>query len=342
MNSKLIELARSAGIRGDNWNAFTASDAVQALVSVDTEFDTAVIEAAYTEGLAEHRIASGWKSFWTTAPADYDGFGTMSLESTGEWRGKVLRRVLVDPDCIAWQTSRYASGLCGSWEENPCIAETRARERLACDRAMAAEHDARRQAGLVWLAALSEEVLSDIDFEDFEPRGLRYQDVRQARENRAAEKAKRELAELWTRCLAIVPEGSVLVDHGEPSRRGQFGVIPGRDSHVWYNVKVVHSWPDDPDHANVMGEGNDNAGSLELVADWVVSGRLRIVAPDSVPPRKVVERIGHDRVRDIRRIELPERTVWIGRPMFADELVLDEKGHLVRSKKVLKAIAEVS
>ena len=37
-------------------------------------------------------------------------------------------------------------------------------------------------------------------------------------------------------------------------------------------------------------------------------------------------------------MEAAGRVVWVGRPTFGETMVLDEKGHLVRAKKVLEAI----
>ena len=113
--------------------------------------------------------------------------------------------------------------------------------------------------------------------------------------------------------------------------RGTYGIIPGRPAHVYYNVRIVKGWPDDADHANVMGEGNDNAGSLLVVAEWLSKGRMRIAAPGEVPPRAVVARIGHDRVKDIRRAEVGGKVVWVGSSTWGNTMVLDENGHLVRS-----------
>jgi hypothetical protein len=52
----------------------------------------------------------------------------------------------------------------------------------------------------------------------------------------------------------------------------------------------------------------------------------------------VLERIGHAHYASIRRVEAAGRVVWVGRPTYGETLVLDEKGHLVRAKKVLEAI----
>jgi len=49
----------------------------------------------------------------TTAPAAYDGFGTVELspEVGTDMRGRPLRLVVIQPDHLDWQLSRYSSGL---------------------------------------------------------------------------------------------------------------------------------------------------------------------------------------------------------------------------------------
>ena len=41
-------------------------------------------------------------------------------------------------------------------------------------------------------------------------------------------------------------------------------------------------------------------------------------------------------MRDIKRVEVDGKTVWVGRPTFGEVLVLDEQGHMVRSKKTVE------
>ncbi len=49
---------------------------------------------------------------YTTAPAEYDGFGTHTLETLGDTKyGQPLRKVSVRSDFIEWQTQRYLSGM---------------------------------------------------------------------------------------------------------------------------------------------------------------------------------------------------------------------------------------
>jgi len=317
------------------------SDEVQDLIMAMTPFsrrDQDAIEAAFREGYRQHKLAGGWRTIWTTAPADYDSFGTETIEEGGEWRGKQLRRVIVDPTHLDYQTSRYASGLHGYWDEDPRVEESRWQARHEQERVERAAQEAKRAAGLTWVRTATEAELEDEDA--LHERGLRYQDARDETRRRQEHAAETARAAEWARCCAIVSEGSTLLDRGESSRRDQFGVIPGRASHVYYNVRVVRGWPDDADHANVVGEGNDTAGSLCYVADWITSGRMEVVSQDDVPPRPVVQRIGHEHVKDIQRVDVQGRSVWVGRATFGEQLILDEKGHVVRAKKVLAAVKE--
>lgn len=347
-NDSLFSMAREAGRAGQSWNEWSMSDDVQDRIMAMTPFtrrDQAAIEAAFQEGYRQHKLASGWRTLWTTAPADYDGFGTETIEEGGEWRGKTLRRVIIDPVHFSYQTARYASGLHGDWDEDPRVVEANMQTRLERDRVERAARESKRLAGLEWLKTATEDELED--FDTFESRGVQHQDVRAEKKRRQEHAAETASAAEWARCIAIVSEGSTLLDRGEPARRGQYGVIPGRSSHVYYDVRIVRGWPDDADHANVVGEGKDVAGSLCYVADWIVSGRLEIVglqqpglSTDDVPPRPVVQRIGHEHVKDIRRVDVEGRSVWVGRATFGEQMVLDEKGRIVRAKKVLAAVRE--
>ena len=295
--------------------------------------------------------------------------GTETLETVmaeshdgGLWHGKTLRRVMMDPKYAGYQAARYSSGLHPTWDEDPRIEEARAAERAAKHRADAKARDEKRAAGLVWLATANLDTGGKVGEEEdtWEAHGLTYQDVRTEVARRAAAAADEKRAAEWERCLAIVKEGSIILDPGCDSKRGEFGVIRGRDAHVYYNVRIVRSWPDDVEHANVMGEGPRgpyNAGSVADVAARLSGttlvpeissgecfahpgqrGPWRVVSADEVPPRPVLERIGHAHYASIRRVEAAGRVVWVGRPTYGETLVLDEKGHLVRAKKVLEAI----
>lgn len=338
---KLQAMAHAAGLSGQDWMRWTSSDEVQALVDAcDAHLETDTLEASYCDGRRERRITvDGWRVLWTTAPADYDGFGTETIAIDGEWYGKPLRRIVVNPDYVTYQSDRNGSGLHPTWEEDPRIAEAKAKERLEKDRAERAAYEAKRATGLQWVRTATEEELED--FDTFEARGLKYADVRSEKERRTKEEGANRCAAEWSRCLALIPDGATLIDAGQPSERGQFGRIPGRDPHVYHAVRIVRGWPDKADRANVMGEGQENAGSAALVADWIASGRLRVATEsDNVPPYAVLKRIGHARLSEIKCARVEGRTVWTGRATFGETMHLDDKGHLIRSKKILQQLAE--
>ena len=338
MTADLIALAREAGVAGRTWDLWTASDVVQdALIEAVTDLDTDALEAAFLEGRRQHRIANGWRTVWTTAPADYDWFGTETIVECGEWHGKKLRSVLIDPDQYQGQTDRYFSGMHPSLDEDPRVAEERAKVRAAQDKVEREVREATRQAGLTWLTTATEDELED--FDGFEARGLRYQDIRVEKARRSAAVTESARLSELARCEALVPRGATLIDDGSPAERGVYGYIPGRPTHVWYNVFVQRAYPDDAEHNYVHGEGLDHVGSLAYVADWIVSGRLRVAtAADNVPPRAVVQRVGHDRFKDIRHVEVEGRHVWVFDKLWRNErLVLDERGHIVRAKKIVEA-----
>ena len=166
----LETMARAAGAAGEEWQDFTYRDDVQTIVMVLDEapgrLDLAPVETAYADGRAAWRIASGWRVMWTTAPADYDQFGTTTIETCGEWRGKQLRRVLANPQHASYQADRYGSGLHPCFDDDPREADRIAKERWAKLDADRLAHEAKRAAGLQWLAACDAAALDDTDAND--------------------------------------------------------------------------------------------------------------------------------------------------------------------------------
>lgn len=61
---------------------------------------------------AEPRIVT-----YTTAPAEYDGFGTRIEQVMGTYNGHIMRRVTTPERHVRWQRDRYGSGLFSSWSE---------------------------------------------------------------------------------------------------------------------------------------------------------------------------------------------------------------------------------
>jgi len=335
-----LAFARAAGRAGRSWMDLAADPDLGAYCEAHIEtFDTAAIETAWTAGRRERRTAGGWVTLWTTAPADYDSFQTETLEACGSWRGRELRRVLVDPRYVTYHRDRYASGLYGSWTEDPRLAEIEVaarRERLRLDDERRA---ARRVEGLAWLAAATDDELdAAIDADEVESRGLTYAELRAEILRREAAAAAAARAADWARCAAAVPMGAILVDDGVPAQRGIWGVIPGRPARIYYAVRIQpgSDWQGLADQA-IVESSVDGAvvGSLAGVAARLADGSLRIAPADDVPPEPVTRRIGHDRHREIMRVAVGDRVVWVGRPCFAAEvLVLDERGRIVRARRL--------
>lgn len=341
---KATGLARAAGASGRSYSDLCYSDewaaAVDEIDASGGDVDSRTFEAAYCEGRREWRLAGGWKTAWTTAPAGYDGFGTETAEGPFEWEGQQLRRVLIDPEYFSWQTGRYGSGGRGDWDEDPREVETRIRTKLAAEKGAREAHEQRRAEGLAWIRTA--EVDGDDDLRDEEARahGLGWEDVRAERRRRTEEKAAAERAAKWEHCRTFFEDGRTLVDDGAPSRAGSYGFrIPGRDPAVYRKVAVKQHYDlrhrDDPNEAEVRTAEGERVGSLENVAGRIDRNELRIARPDEVfPPKPVVDRL---RVpwKDVFRAP---SGVWIGRPLFGSELVvLDDNAHLVRKKAVVEA-----
>ncbi len=143
------------------------------------------------------------------------------------------------------------------------------------------------------------------------------------------------------------------MDDGTPGSRGFYGGwIKGRDPHVYYSISLRDDYDQNADRAYVVGEGGDRRGgevvaSLEITAEWIQSGRLRVVSAEDVPPRAVLERIGQEEIKRILRVEVltrrrggrpgETRTVWVGSTRFSlgPLLVLDEKGRIVRAGEII-------
>jgi len=52
---------------------------------------------------------------FTTAPVEYDGFGTRTVRVIGRDNGRDVREVEIDERHLAWQETRYGSGMHPSW-----------------------------------------------------------------------------------------------------------------------------------------------------------------------------------------------------------------------------------
>jgi hypothetical protein len=150
--------------------------------------------------------------------------------------------------------------------------------------------------------------------DDLGSHGIEYRDARDEHRRRETERAESARAAEWDRCRASFADGAILVDHGTPGERGVYGWIPGDPERVYYAVCVIDDWAKVADDARVIDVAGELVGSLALVADQIASGRLRIVRAAEVPPEPVTRRIGHERYREIARVQVSDRVLWVGRP----------------------------
>lgn len=340
----IINLAREAGASGVSWNDWTFSDEVQALIDAHDGPRGRLIrecERAYNEGRHE-RLRKTWVTVWTTASEDYDSFGTETVSRAGQWRGKELREVVVDPHHENYQRDRYGSGLHGSWREDPRVEERREEERRAEERAAHEVRETKRAGGLVWLASLSEAELDRVADGDqdnrIEAHCLGWTHVREEKKRRQELREKRERSQAWEKCRPMIPADCVLVDDGDEGGYSEAGGYayrrPRRDARVFYEIRVVEV-EQDAERSYVM-HGRDSLGSVADVAYQIESGRLRVAAPPDVPPKKVLDRIGHDQLKEIQRLEVGGRVVWVGRARFSyEQMILDDQGRLVRARAVV-------
>jgi hypothetical protein len=340
----LVEAARAAGAAGQDWNRWIMSDEVQDAIMAAPDFNTPeqeAIEQAFTEGRREKLAATG-RIMYTTAPKDYDSGSAVELAVMGDFFGKPLRKIVVEPDDYQWQANRYGSGTYGVWDQDPIEEDRHAREKHDKHRAEMAAVDARRAAGAAWLRTATAEELANEEL--CEEHGATWQAIRDERTRRREEAAGKKQGDEWSSATSVIPVGATLIDDGEYIVPTMVGLRPiHRPAAVHYDVKIVEGWP----HGNVeraevheaTGKGSSKSfGTVAHVADMITRGKLRVAGPGEVPPRAVVERIGYDRWKDIRRVEVGGKIVWVGRAMFGSEdLILDENGRLVRAKKIVEA-----
>jgi hypothetical protein len=345
-HEELEASARAAGKAGKSYTDWSFSDevseAVGALDRKDRRVDTARFEAAFCEGRREYREGGGWKSVWTTAPADYDGFGTETAEGPFEWEGRHLRRVLVDPEFYGWQTGRYP--VC--WDEDPREVEARIQAKIAAEKAERDAREQRRAEGLVWIRTAVVDGDDDTRDEEARAHGLGWEDVRAERRRRADEKVAAERAAKWAVCRAAFKDGDTLIDNGVEGYRGTFGWVSGQEPRAWIRCRVKPHYTCEDDASEAVVVSNEDlqrsVGTLELVAARIASGRMRIAGPeDVVPPRAVVDRIGC-RFDEIARVEAFGKVAWVGRPFgSAGGIVVDDAGHLVRAKNLREAAESI-
>lgn len=347
---KLEALAFDAGRFGIEWLDFTFRDDVEALVESADTFDSASAQEAFERGRREWLaapgpIGAGWVATFTTAPADFDWFGTETIEALGEWFGKPLRRVASDPHYAVCQRDRYSSGIYFVGDYDPRVREAEEKAKRERYRNEDAERARKRAIGLAWLCSLSDEQLEHVSLDDGDDgKGAHREDVRTRRAERSQERHDAARSAAWAAAIAIVPSGATLIDHGTKGFRSKFDGrwIPGIPTHVYYGIGYGNCFGEDPEKATVESGRAECAGSLAEVAEYVKEGRFQVVDYASVPPRAVLERFGQSRLKEIECVEAPGAPggfVWVARlpGSFGELTALNARGHLVRGKKILEA-----
>ena len=340
-NVSLIQAARAAGASGKSWHNWVMSDETQDAIVAAPVFmqkDQDALEKAYEEGRRTRSATTG-RIIWTTAPKDYDTNDATELEVVGDYFGKPLRKVAIDPEGYQYQTGRYASGVHGVWDKDPVEEDRYYRDQSAKRDAERAAGEEKRKAAVTWLQTASQAELEDEDL--VHDKGARYEDVRAEKRRRHETAADEERSAGLSRIASLIPEGGTVVDEGAYIPPPMVGLRPiHRRATVYYNVKLVHGYPDDAAHAKVeygVGRGRKTV-SAEHFADMLAKGHTRVVREGEVPPQLVADRIGVEKWKDIRHVKVGNRDVWVGRATFGSEdLVLDEKGKLIRARNVVDA-----
>lgn len=341
-SAEIADLARAAGLAGRRYMDWTLDEVVQCYAD-DHDVDSRACERAYEQGLLERRrTVEGWLERWTIAPTDYDVWGTATIAVVGTWHERPLRHILVQPIYERYQADRYASGLYGSWSEDPREVGRRLTEEAARERSLLEQRAADRAAGLAWLAGIPDaEIDSALDCDDI-PRGVERDQLRGELRRRLEDREAAVRVAEYDRCRAIVLAHEVLVDDGAPTQRCQWGDVPGRPSRVYFAVSVDDA-PQDARHAAVRARGQREderrVGDLDRVAKRLEEGTLRGARVTDVPPERVLWRVGHEHLSGVRRVEVAGRVVWAYRSVFArDILILDERGRVVRARAVVEAV----
>ena len=336
------------GVKGGTYDDFSHDDAVgEAFMALDElnildRSTTETIEAAFHEGLCAFRLVSGWPTTWTTASESYDysGLGTTTLESC-EWKGKTLRKVIMHPTHAAYQCGRYSSGINFVGDEDPRIVDARIQAQIDRENAEREASAQRRIAGLGWLKTADIEPSSCPNLEGvLYQKGLTWRDRDLEETRRHDEKEAAERGTLWGKCRAAFVDGVTMVDPGRDAQRGIGGIIPGTDCAIYRNVVVVPHWQArDADETIVEDERHTVVGSLHRVAERLQKGELRLARPDEMlPPASVMDRLKPSRLESIKRFEIDDHIVWVGRQSFSlDISVLNDKGHIVRKQSIVQA-----
>lgn len=336
----LLPFAEMAGSSGTDWLTWSCSDeAIAAFRDLaPNDEQCAAIVAAHARGWRGHKIASGWVRQWTTAPAYYDQWSTIGTV-VGEYSGKPLREVTIDPRYLIAQCDRYYSGAVFLVSEvDPRIADAERaakRDRWAREDA---ERAAKREAGIAWLRDQPDSALEDYD--ELEARCLTIDDRKAERRRRAEEREAATRAADWNALAPLIPIGGTLVYEGREGNR----FVQAQPAQVWRGLSLVVPHDPDVDKVEVRCVRDDGSpgtvGTVRDVAYGITEGHFRAARDGEIlPTSKVLARAG-GRWDRARGVQLPGGdTYWLVRESpLQPEIVVDRAGRLVRKQAVADAV----
>lgn len=285
---------------------------------------------------------------WTTAPRDYDFAGdTVELETVVshgmlplEGRTpKTWRKVAIHPKGVLNQEYRYSSGMHASWDRDPREVEREEIERYEEGKRAFETKKAAEAEIAAWLENASlEELLAEREKEDGLRPHLTYDALSKAtrRRQEVAEKAERQ-AEL-EKLRARIPASGIIIEDVFSFRQTGAPVKIGETVH--YGLKIDPFWGQPLEEVDVCSA--KAAWAIRRFVERLDEGSLRPAEVADVPPEPVSRRIGYDRFKEIKRYEINGQVVWVGRAPFVSEpVVLDEKGHIARSRKIVQAAIDL-
>lgn len=265
---------------------------------------------------------------YTTAPACYDYGCTETFEEFEAplLRGRLLQwrkvRILGEDGFASTQTQRYASGWHGFQVEDPRVQAVEFEARMA-------KEQAERETAETWLAVADEKTLSKTLCEGLLQWPMTYERVKAKRDTLRLARGWAENDAKANALRAQLP-GALLDVRG----KGTSGYRPA----FYFQVRDT-SYPGCPlDHIRVLGtgeRGETTLGKLREIVEAIEAGMwFQAVDPAALPPKPVLDRVGHGQWATILRVE----RCWVGCKLFDYRpIVLDAAGHLIRRKAVRDA-----
>ena len=297
--------ANQAGASGQSWSNWLGhDDVIDAYNSLDSAGLGDKARVLWGEAFKKG-TQSKLKRYWTTTPEDFDGFGTTTISREGDYLGKQLRVVGIDPKYVGWQADRYGSGLHATWETDPRVEDRKRVEKEAKLQSEREDLERRRSRGVQWLASLSDKQLKDAHSNPvFENSALQLTDLRAERARREAIDQQQKLIEA---AKNVIPGGVYVIPEA-----------PRRAFQIYYGAHL-HNPNNTLKDAEVWFDGHRH----RIPLDSLDAGFHK--PADAVMPEAVYRRLEPKALRDV------ERVIFEGK----DYYVLH--GGFLRSTEVVKA-----